>query len=281
MSAVERWLRVAQDHVWEDELVSPPSPRDSVDFLNETTLSYVAHILEILSTDTQGRVPRTRSDKKRGYGVYRALFRRQHPVILRRQDFIRLKQTPKPPNEQLAILLGMNEGFRRGEIVAAQYEDLLPEDGVVYVHDSKDYRTYPLPMDREVFDTLLHIPEKDRTGYVLKHKRWTTRRDKAVGAKWMWDLIKRLADESGVLNGDEWTWTYLRVFFAKEWIRERVEEKKAPNIPMLSALMRHSDPSFTWRYIKKFWYVEDVQKELRRFQLGVQPMREMLVDIEK
>jgi len=197
---------------------------------------------------------------------------RSQPVILRRSDFFKIKALPKPPEQQLGLLLGMNLGFRGGEITGARFEHFDVEEGIVYVADSKDKCLYPLPLTYELAEAYHKcLP---REGFVLRrHHNCKKREGMSVGKKWFWKKLKHWASEAKVLNWEVFTPNHLRSFFAKEWVRERYLAHEDPNIPLLSKMMRHRDVVYTWVYLTKFVYLEDLRKELQRFQLPVHPQK--------
>lgn len=213
------------------------------------------------------------SKGERGLNHWHMFMPRSQPVILRRSDFAKIKELPKNPDEQLSLLLGMNQGFRHGEIRKARHEHFNVEEGVVYVADSKDHCLYPLPMDLEVA-SLFEKLEPSENGYILQRRnKWSKIASQPIGKKKFWSMIKQWACKANVLNYQSFTPTFLRAFFAKEWVRMRYLAHEDPNIPLLSKMLRHRDVVYTWIYLTKFVYIEDLQVEMRRFQLGVQPQK--------
>lgn len=207
------------------------------------------------------------------FSVRRLFLPRNQPCILRRSDFFKIKALPKPPHEQVALLLGMNLGFRLGEIRHSRYEHFFLDEGVIYVDDSKDKRLYPLPLEFEVAKEFMKV-KRCPNGYVLQRRNhWPKIADKAVATKKFWVMLKRWAAQANVLNHESFTPNHLRAFFAKEWVRKRYLANSDPNIPLLSTMMRHRDVVYTWIYITKFVYLEDLRNEINRFQIPIEPLK--------
>ncbi|MCK4478362.1 hypothetical protein KAU88_07540 [Candidatus Bathyarchaeota archaeon] len=81
---------------------------------------------------------------------------------------------------------------------------------------------------------------------------------------------ERLGCKADVLNWESFTPNHLRSFFTKEWVRQRYLVQDDPNIPLLSKIMRHRDVVYTWIYLTKFVYIEDLRNEINRFQIPIE-----------
>ncbi len=154
--------------------------------------------------------------------------------VVSKAEFHKLYQAASPHFKPI-LLCAYQTGARKGELTKLRWEDVDLEAGYIYIRESKNNESRPIPINNTLMDTLLKLKKDSNSEYVFTtHEGKPYTSDSAWKRSWMTALRK-----SGI---DKCRFHDLRHSFASLLVMAGVD------ISTVQELMGHKDITMTKRY---------------------------------
>lgn len=200
-------------------------------------------------------------------------------IILRRADFLRLHDwalNNAPLRDFCIIRVPSRCGLRPGEVQQLRWSQIDFDHLTMNVVDSKNGKTYPIPMDPVTADYLHQLRREIGSDWVFPHdprsnawKHYTT----YLTYDGLDKIIKKSARRAGCQAWQKMNLYLLRHFFAANWAYP-LDGKSPGNLHALSKILRHKSLAYTQVYLSRLVFYEDIQSEYNRRQTGPFSQRE-------